>query len=82
MTGGGAQLPKPGLLVSSHGQGVAERGFGFCRITGRARKERLGPEAMQLRFKPPLLRSVDNSQRLGQQITRFGWVSSLSANVC
>jgi len=80
-TCGDAQLPKPGLLVSSHGQGVAERGFGFCRITGRARKERLGPEAMQLRFKPPLLRSIDNSQRLGQQITRFGWVSSLSANV-
>jgi hypothetical protein len=37
---------------------------------------------MQLRFKPPLLRSVDNSQRLGQQVARFGWVSSLSANVC
>ena len=33
-TRGDAQLPKPGLLVSSHGQGVAERGFGFCKITG------------------------------------------------
>ena len=55
-TCGGAQLPKPGLLLSSHGQGVAERGFGFRGITGRTRKQRLGPEAMQIRFKPPLLR--------------------------
>ena len=40
-------------------------------------QERFGPEAMQLRFKPPLLRSVDNPQRLGQQIPRLGWISPL-----
>ena len=79
---GGTQLPKLGALLSRHGQGAAERGFGFGNITRRAGQERFGPEAMQLGLEPALLGPFHDRQRFGQQSQRLGWTSRLSVNAC